>query len=474
MASGRPIWVAGAWKETPECLTVTNPYNGETVGTTYLASAEDVEAAIVAAEACFIEMRSLSAFGRAEGLQAISDGIRARGDVFASTIAQESGKPLTDARKEVSRAVQTFKIAAEEAKRIEGSVIPLDLVPGSEGRIGLTQRKPIGPVVGISPFNFPLNLVAHKIAPALASGNTIILKPSPRTPLTALMLAEVIASTYLPRAAVSIFPCANALTEKMVTDRRVKMVTFTGSADVGWAIKKMASDKRVLLELGGNAGVIVHSDADIEAAARAVAVGGFAYAGQVCISVQRVYVHQTIKADFLDHFLPKVQALRAGNPMDEATTMGVLIDPAAACRIEQWVGEAVSQGAKILCGGKRQGTFFEPTVLDAVTETMRVNAEEIFGPVVTLSAYQTLDEAITRVNASRYGLQAGLFTRDMPSIFHAFDRLEVGGLVVNDVPTYRVDHMPYGGMKDSGFGREGVRYAIEEMTETKLMALKLS
>jgi glyceraldehyde-3-phosphate dehydrogenase (NADP+) len=316
-------------------------------------------------------------------------------------------------------------------------------------------------------------LVAHKIAPALAAGNSIILKPAPKTPLTALLLAEIIASAGAPEGSVNIFLCSNELAEKMVVDPRIKMLSFTGSAEVGWRLKEKANKKRVTLELGGNAGVILHGDADLEYAVQRCAVGGFSYAGQVCISVQRIFVQEKIYKPFLDRFIPQVQSLKIGDPLDEKTSMGSMIDLKAAERAEGWIREAVSQGAKLLTGGKRNGALLEPTVLVETKPEMQVNCQEAFAPVVTIASYRTLDEAIAQINRSSYGLQAGLFARDVKEIFRAFEELEVGGLIINDVPIYRVDHMPYGGLKDSGFGREGLRYAIEEMTELKFMALNL-
>lgn len=473
MTAEYKFWVGGKWKVSSQKWEVINPYNSRPVGTTYLASPEDVEEAISAAASAFRETRTLPAFRRGEILHAISEGLKSRKEEVARMITLESGKPITDARGEVARAVNTFQIASEEAKRIEGDVIPLDLMPGSEGRIGITRRVPVGPILGISPFNFPLNLVAHKIAPALASGNTIILKPAPKTPLTALLLAEIIAAAGVPDGAVNILLCSNELAEKMLLDLRIKMLSFTGSAPVGWSLKQKANKKRVILELGGNAGVIIHSDADLDYAARRCAIGGFSYAGQVCISVQRIYVQEKIYTPFLNRFLPLVESLKVGDPLEEETAMGSMIDVRAAERVEGWIQEAVSQGAKVLTGGKRSGTLLAPTVLEKTTPQMEVNCQELFAPVVTVTPYVDLDQAISLLNDSSYGLQAGLFARDVKEIFRAFDEIDVGGLIVNDVPIYRIDHMPYGGLKESGVGREGIRYAIEEMTDLKFMALNL-
>ncbi len=473
MTTNYPYWIAGQFRDSPERWPVTNPYNNETVGVTSLASDADVALALAAAAAAFEETRRAPAYRRAEWLFRISDGIRTRAEEMARMISREAGKPISDARTEVGRAIQTFQIAGEEAKRMLGEMLPLDLMPGSEGRIGLTCRMPIGPILGISPFNFPLNLVAHKIAPALASGNTIILKPAPKTPLTALCLAEVISAAGVPEGAVNIFLCTNNQAERMLTDSRIVMLSFTGSAAVGWSLKEKVPKKRVLLELGGNAGVIIQADADLAHAARRCAVGGFAYAGQVCISVQRIYVQETVYDRFIQQFVPQVTSLKSGDPLDENTAIGPMISSEAALRVASWIGEAIGQNARLLCGGTCSGRFIAPTVLADTTPTMCVNAQEVFAPIVTVTRYDRLDMAIDQVNGSPYGLQAGLFTQNIQDIFHAFHRIEVGGLIVNDVPTYRMDHMPYGGMKESGVGREGVRYAIEEMTELKLMALNL-
>ncbi len=466
-------WVGGQWKTASDRWRVTNPYNEEPVGITWVASDGDVELALASAAQAFRETRVAPAFRRAEWLFRIREGIEMRAEEIARMIALEAGKPITDARAEVRRAINTFQIAGEEAKRIPCEMLPLDLMPGSDGRIGLTRRMPIGPILGISPFNFPLNLVAHKIAPALASGNTIILKPAPKTPLTALLLAEVIAAAGVPAGAVNIFLCTNAQAERMLTDPRIAMLSFTGSAPVGWSLKEKAPKKRVILELGGNAGVIVQSDADMDHAARRCAMGGFSYAGQVCISVQRIYVQENVYEPFMRRFIPQVESLKSGDPLDEATAIGPMVNLDAAVRAEGWINEAVAAGGRLLCGGTRSGNFVAPTVLVNTTSDMNVNAQEVFSPIVTVTPYHDLDEAIDRVNDSAYGLQAGLFARDIQDIFYAFQRLEVGGLIVNDVPAYRIDHMPYGGTKESGVGREGVRYAIEEMTELKLMALNL-
>jgi glyceraldehyde-3-phosphate dehydrogenase (NADP+) len=385
----------------------------------------------------------------------------------------ESGKPITDAKREVSRAIQTFTVAAEEAKRIPGEVLPLDWTPGTDSHLGILRRFPIGPVLGITPFNFPLNLVAHKVAPALAAGNSILIKPAPQTPLTALLLGEVVAEAGSPAGALNVVPCDNVVAEQLVIDPRFRLLSFTGSAAVGWMLKAKCGKKKVVLELGGNAAVIVEPDADLDVAAQRCAVGAFGYAGQTCISVQRILVHHSVADLFSTKLLLQVARLKAGDPSDESTVVGPLINQSAATRVESWIEEAVAQGARVLLGGKRMGGIVEATVLSNVTPAMKVSCEEIFGPVVTITPYRQLDEAIAAVNQSAYGLQAGVFTQDVNKVFHAFRHLEVGAVLANEIPTFRADHMPYGGVKDSGIGREGVRTAIEDMTEPRLLVLNL-
>ncbi|MEK7280639.1 MAG: aldehyde dehydrogenase family protein [Nitrospirota bacterium] len=468
------IYLAGKWKDTARYEEVINPYNHQVIGKVCQAGEPEVEEAIKKGLEGLEITKRLPAYKRYEILTEISAGIKQDREKIARILTLESGKPISDARVEVNRAVNTFRIAAEEAKRIEGNNIPLDIMAGSENRVGITQRFPIGLILGITPFNFPLNLVAHKIAPAIASGNPIILKPASKTPITSLLLGEIIARTELPKGGVSILPCPARLAEQMVIDPRIKMVTFTGSPKVGWYLKEKAGKKKVLLELGGNAGVIVEPDADLPYTIKRCVTGAFSYAGQVCISVQRIYIQEDIFPEFTKEFVSQAKGLKTGDPINEDTNIGPMIDLYAAKRVEAWVNEAKEQGAKVLAGGKRDGNFFEPTILADTTPEMNVNSLEAFAPLVTLTPYKRFDDAIAHLNNSRYGLQAGLFSRDMTKIFQAFREIEVGGLIVNDVPTYRADHMPYGGIKESGVGREGIRYAIEEMTELKLLALNMS
>lgn len=462
-------YVGGEWLETGDAIEVRNPFDDSLVAIVHRAGPREIETAISKATAAFQVTRKLPTWKRAEVLEKISAGIAGRREEFAETIALEAGKPIRTARLEVDRAIFTFKVAAEESRRINGEVIPLDWIPGTEGREAEVRRVPLGPVAGISPFNFPLNLVAHKVAPALAAGNSIVLRPASQTPVSALKLAEIISDSGWPAEAFSVVPSSTQAAAPLIEDQRIKLLTFTGSPAVGWSLKTRAGRKRVTLELGGNAGVIVHQDADIAYAAERVAWGGFSYAGQSCISVQRVYLHEDIYESFVGNLLPRVKALKVGNPLDEATDVGPLIDGGAAERVENWVAEAQKDGAKVLAGGSRNGNLWQPTVMAELHPSMRVSCQEVFAPLVGLYPYSDIDQAIASVDDSDFGLQAGLFTRDLNIVRQAFDEIEVGGLIVNDVPTFRIDHMPYGGVKQSGFGREGLRYAIEEMSELKLL-----
>ncbi|MEE9593819.1 MAG: aldehyde dehydrogenase family protein, partial [Candidatus Hydrothermarchaeales archaeon] len=350
-----------------------------------------------------------------------------------------------------------------------------DITKAAKGRIGITRRFPIGPIAAISPFNFPLNLVVHKVAPAIASGCPIVVKPPSKTPITSLILAEIVMETELPKGAFSMLPCNTEVAEPLITDPRLKMLSFTGSAAVGWALKKKADPrKKVILELGGNAGMVVHKDADVDLAVSKALVGSFAYAGQVCISVQRLYVHKEIYKPFMEKFIERVKGLKLGDPLDPNADLGPMVDEKVAKRTEEWVKEAIQDGAKVLTGGKADGRYFEPTVIVNVPPQSKVCTEEIFAPVVNIFEYGDIEEALDGINDSHYGLQAGIFTNDHDVIWRAFERLEVGGLMINDTPMFRVDNMPYGGIKDSGYGREGLKYAIEEMTELKLMVLNFS
>lgn len=463
----------GQWISEGEPLEVRSPFDGSVVGSTFRPRPEHLETAVQVAIRAFGTTRKLPAYARAAILRKVAESIEKDCEEFAKTIALEAGKPIRTARAEVERAVFTFNIAAEEATRIGGEYLPLDLQPSTAGRWALVRRFPVGPILSITPFNFPLNLVAHKLAPAIAAGCTVVHKPHPQTPLTSLKLAGVVERAGWPAGALNVLPLGGSDAEPLVTDDRLKMLSFTGSAAVGWELKKKSGKKRVTLELGGNAGVIIHHDADIEFAADRCTAGGFAYAGQSCIAVQRILVQKSIYDRFLGAFLPRVAKLILGDPLDETTDVGPMIREADAIRASQWVDEAVHGGAQILAGGHRRGSLMEPTVLSRTRPEMKVNCLEVFAPVVTVEPYDEFPEGLQRMNDSAYGLQAGLFTRDAGLIFRAYEELQVGGLVVGDVPTFRIDHMPYGGTKDSGIGREGLRYAIEEMTESKILVVNL-
>jgi glyceraldehyde-3-phosphate dehydrogenase (NADP+) len=471
-AKPHPIFVAGRWADSPEMLIVDNPAAPATpAGATWNATEAQYDEAVRAAVAAFEVTRKLPAYERGRILREISTGIRERREELGRLIATEAGKPIRDALVEVDRASLTFRLGAEEAERITGEVIPLDLLPSSKDRVGITRRFPIGPIAGISPFNFPLNLAAHKIAPAIASGNPIVLKPPSKDPLTMLTVAEIIEAAGVPAGAVSILPMTRELGDRMVADDRFKLLTFTGSPSVGWRMKERAGKKKVVLELGGNAGVIIDRTANLDWAVRRCLVGAFSYAGQVCISVQRMVIHEDVWDEFLGRFVAGAGALKVGDPLDPSTDLGPMVDATAAGRTQRWVDEAVALGGKVLLGGHADGTFFPPTVLTDVPLTAQVCSNEAFAPLVVAFPFRELDEAIARVNDSMFGLQTGIFTNDLAGAFRAFGELEVGGVIVNDVPTYRIDHMPYGGVKDSGLGREGLRWAIEDMTEVRIMVL---
>jgi acyl-CoA reductase-like NAD-dependent aldehyde dehydrogenase len=465
--------VDGKWIEEGDPVEIRAPYDRNVIGRVFQGRREHAEAAIAAAVKAFGTTRRLPAFERQRMLRRVAQGIADRKEEFAHTMAQEAGKPIKAARTEVERSIFTFTVAAEESTRIYGEYLPLDWQEFTVGRWGIVKRFPLGPIAGITPFNFPLNLVAHKVAPAIAAGCTIVIKPAPQTPLTALLLAEVVQQAGWPDGALNVLPLSNEDAGLLVTDERLKMISFTGSAAVGWDIKRRAGKKKVLLELGGNAGVIIHSDADVAFAAERCVAGGFGYAGQTCISVQRILVEHSVYGKFTDLLVEGVKKLKSGDPLDESTDVGPVIRESDAVRTTAWIEEAVRAGARLLCGGGRKGLVVEPTVLTGTRPDMKVNCQEIFGPVVTIEPYKTFDDALREVNHSSFGLQAGLFTRDAKLLFEAYEELEVGGLIAGDVPSFRIDHMPYGGVKDSGLGREGLRYAIEEMTQPKLLVMNL-
>src|SRR5712691_10819654 len=449
------------------------PQDNSEVGVVALAGPEEVRAALDANVRAARECREMPAYARAAALRKVADGLEAARAEFARTLALEAGKPIAQAKTEIDRAIFVFRDGAEEATRIQGEVLPADVVPSGKGRIAITRRFPLSPIAGITPFNFPVLLAAHKIAPAMACGAAITLKPPPQDPLTTLRLAEIIGASGYPDGGVNVVPCDVEAAQILIEDPRVRMITFTGSAKAGWAIRAKAGTKRVVLELGGNAAVIIEPDADLVWTATRCAFGGFTYAGQSCISTQRIFVHERAIQPFLDLFLPAVRALHVGDVLDDATEVGPLISLEAAERVERWIAEAVQGGAEVATGGTRRGPFIQPTVLLRTTPAMKVNGEEVFAPLVTVTPYRSLDEAIAWANDSPYGLQAGVFSTNVHTLLRCHAELDVGAVNGNDVPGYRVDRLPYGGAKASGLGREGVRYAIEEMTELRILTLKL-
>ncbi len=463
------IYCGGEFIEGEKVLEIDNPYTNEVFAQTYYASSVNLETAITKAQEIQSKLKNLPSYKKYEALKYISDTLKERIDYFAEILALESGKPLIYAKGEIMRSVQTFLIAAEECKRLPGEVMSLDWTPAGEGKHGVIRYFPVGLVAGIAPFNFPMNLAVHKIAPAIAAGCPIILKPSTNTPLSTLALAEIIDQTDLPKGSVSIIPMDRKTGNQLVTDDRFKLLSFTGSPHVGWMMKADAGRKKVVLELGGNAGMIITKTADISLAVKKAVIGGFAYSGQVCIHAQRIYVAKEIFGEFSTLFAQEVNKLKLGDPMDKDTQISSMIDEANAIRIEDWVNEAIDDGAKIICGGKREGTYYQPTILIDTKPKMKVCALEVFGPVVTLEPFNDFEEAVDQVNNSEFGLQAGVFTNDINEMDYAFNELEVGGVIINDSPIFRVDHMPYGGIKDSGLGREGLKYAIMDMLEAKIL-----
>jgi len=474
MSNPRGLYIGGRWRQTKVAQDILSPYDGSVVGTVSVGDEKDVLDAIAAARGAFAVTKDWSSGERSELCARIASGIAAKKEAFAKTIALEAGKPVSQARREVDRAIATFTIAAEEAKRIAGEAVPIDLDPATKGYSAFVGRFPIGPVAAISPFNFPLNLVAHKAAPALACGCTVVHKPASKTPLTAVMLAGTIEEAGAPPGAYNLAICGKPAAELLATDPRLAMLTFTGSAEVGWRLRELAARKKVALELGGNAGVFVGADADLPWAAKRCAQGAYAYAGQICISVQRIYVDRAVFNEFVRLFLEEASGLRAGDPMDENTFLGPLIDEGSADRVMKWVEEAVRDGAKLLCGGARRGNVIDPLLLTGVDPKAKVSAEEVFGPVAIVEPCDGAGDGIARIDDSRYGLQAAIFTHDIRTIREAYRAIEVGGLIVNDYPTFRADNYPYGGVKESGSGREGVRYAIEEMTEPRALVINFN
>ncbi|BFT31754.1 aldehyde dehydrogenase family protein [Alteromonas sp. D210916BOD_24] len=472
MKDSYPYYLASEAVFANTDLDVTNKYTGEVATKVAMADADTIDKAIAAAEQAQPAMTAMAPYQRQAVLEHCVKRFTERADELAQALCIEAGKPIKDAKGEVSRLIDTFKIAAEEAVRINGEVINLEISARAKGYQGMTKKVPIGPCSFISPFNFPLNLAAHKVAPAIAAGCTFVLKPASRTPIGALIIGEVLAETDLPKGAFSILPCSRDGADLFTTDERLKLLSFTGSPDVGWALKAKAGKKPVILELGGNAACIVDEDADIEDAIERAIIGAYYQSGQSCISVQRLLVHSKIYDEFKSRYVEKVKKLVSGDPSDENTFIGPMISEGEAKRLHGWIEDAKAQGATVLCGGTRDGAMLQATVMENVPHNCDASAEEAFGPLSILVPFDDYDDALNEINNSRYGLQAGVFTRDIYKAHKAWDVLDVGGVVIGDVPSWRVDNMPYGGVKDSGLGREGIRYAIEDMTETRLMVIR--
>jgi acyl-CoA reductase-like NAD-dependent aldehyde dehydrogenase len=471
-AAEKRLLIAGDWVETGEWQEVRSPYSGEVVGRVAKAGADDARRAIDAAEEAMRE--PLPAHKRAEILVRVAGALGRRHDEVARLISDEAGKPMKAARIEAKRAMSTYTFAAVEARKLAGEMVPMDAAQAGEGKLAFTLRRPRGVVAAISPFNFPLNLVAHKIAPALAAGCAVVLKPAAQTPLSALLLAELETEAGLPPGWLNVVVGPSSeIGDVLVEDERVKVLTFTGSSGVGWELARRSPRKKVTLELGNSTPVIVEADADIPAAAGAMATHGFSFAGQSCISVQRIYIQDDAYDDFVAHFVPKVEELRLGDPADEETDVGPVIDDDARERILEWIEEARSAGAEILAGGSTDGDLLRPTVIANAGPDLKVSCEEVFGPVVTLNRYRMLDEAIELANGTKYGLQSGIFTGSLESALKAASELDFGGITVNEAPTFRADQMPYGGVKESGNTREGPAYAVRELTEERLVVIDL-
>jgi acyl-CoA reductase-like NAD-dependent aldehyde dehydrogenase len=467
-----PFYLANCAEQPNSDLAVTNKYTGEVATRVALAGADHIDRGIQAAVDANDAMAEMPAYERQDVLNHCVQRFTERFEELAYALCIEAGKPIKDARGEVSRLIDTFRVAAEESVRIGGEVMNLEIAPRAKGYRGMYKRVPIGPCSFISPFNFPLNLAAHKIAPAIAAGCPFVMKPASRTPIGALVIGEVLAETNLPKGAFSILPCSRDGADLFTVDDRLKLLSFTGSPDVGWDLKARAGKKPVVLELGGNAAVLVDADADLDDAVERIIFGAFYQSGQSCIGVQRIIVHADIYDEFKSRFVTATRELVSGDPLDEKTFIGPMIAESEAVRLEGWIHEAVERGARVLCGGTRDGAMLDATVLEDVAGDALINRKEAFGPVVVLSEFSDFEAALDAINDSDFGLQAGLFTRDLYKMNRAWDRLEVGGVVIGDVPSWRVDNMPYGGVKDSGLGREGVKFAIEDMTELRLLVIR--
>jgi acyl-CoA reductase-like NAD-dependent aldehyde dehydrogenase len=451
---------------------IRSPYDDRPIGAVDFGGPQTVEAAIEAARRAAPKMAGLSTHARVKILQGMAHVLDRRQEETAKIISDEAGKPIQYARAEAARCCDTFLEAAEQCKRLGGEYISIDAVPAGEGRYGVVRRFPLGAIAAISPFNFPLNLSAHKLAPAIAAGNSVVLKPASQTPMSACVLAEAAAEAGLPGGALTVVPASREAANQLTVDERLALLTFTGSAEVGWAMKGRAGKKKVVLELGGNAAALVGPDADLETTVPRLVIGAFAYAGQVCISVQRIFVHEPLAAAFIERFVETTRTLaKVGDPEDPHVVVGPMIDRSNSARVIAWIDEARAAGAQVLCGGEARGRCVTPAVITGADPALKIVAEEAFGPLVVIEPVADWDEAIARTNDSRFGLQCGVFTNDLKAAWRCFEQIEVGGVIHNDFPTFRVDHMPYGGVKDSGFGREGPRYAIEEMTEPRLLVL---
>jgi acyl-CoA reductase-like NAD-dependent aldehyde dehydrogenase len=472
LAPSYPYYLGGV-AETPNLdLEVRDKHSGELATRVPLADAAAIDRAIGLATSAAEPMRELPAYERQRVLQHCVRRFEERAEGLAHALCVEAGKPIRDSRGEVSRLIDTFRVAAEESVRITGEVLPLDISPRARNYTGMWKRVPIGPCSFISPFNFPLNLAAHKVAPAIAAGCPFVLKPASLTPVSALMIGEALAEAGLPRGAFSILPARRDGADLFTTDERLKLLSFTGSPEVGWGLKARAGKKKVVLELGGNAAVVVDADADLDDATARIVFGAFYQSGQSCIGVQRILVHEAVYAQLRDKLVAATRALRMGDPKDEQTFIGPMISEQEAVRLERWIEAAKRAGGRLLCGGTRKGAMLEATLLEDVPRDQELVCKEAFGPVAVLSRFRDFEAALTEVNDSSFGLQAGVFTRDLYKAQRAWDVLEVGGVVIGDVPSWRVDHMPYGGVKDSGLGREGVRFAIEDMTEIRLLVVR--
>jgi len=472
LKSSYPLYLANQPQFCDKTLAVTDKYSSKVISHVAVADRNTIDRAIAFAVSAQEPMRLLPAYERQEVLNHCVSRFMERAEELAYTLCVEAGKPIRDARGEVSRLIDTFRIAAEESVRVYGEVLPMDISARARGYVGLWKRVPIGPCSFIAPFNFPLNLAAHKIAPALAAGCPFVLKPASKTPISSILIGEILAETSLPEGAFSILPCPRDGADLFTEDERLKLLSFTGSPSVGWELKRKAGKKKVVLELGGNAACLVDEGSDVPKTVERILIGAFYQSGQSCISVQRILVHESMYQIFKDSLITETLKLQVGDPKDEKTFIGPLIDESEAIRLEAWVQQAIGRGATLLCGGSRNGAVFEPTLLEDVPPEEPLCAEEAFGPVAVLIPFKHFDEALHLINKSRFGLQAGIFTRDLLKAHRAWNELEVGGVIIGDIPSWRVDHMPYGGVKDSGIGREGIRFAIEDMTEIRLLVIR--